>query len=483
MANYNVSVTQSIEAQPANISAGEVTTYTISNPLIGSSYFTLETARNSNGFYDSTSPKNTSGSFSLGTGITGLIQSDYIASAIVAPGGGILTFTPAVNITNTSLYLRGVGSNEGNVFPPVPPTPILPIPVFGTGFNNTVNIIKTQSDEKILIGGLFTVYNNVSSSRITKLNSDGSIDNTFTIGTGFDNSTTTIQIQSDGKTLVGGAFTSYNGTTSNRIIRLNSDGSNDNTFITGTGFGSTVNTIALQSDGKTLVGGLFTSYNGTTSNRIIRLNSDGSIDNTFSIGTGFNNPVNIIAIQSDGKILVGGLFTSYNGTTSNRIIRLNSDGSIDNTFITGTGFNNAIQIIQIQSDGKTLVGGAFTSYNGTTSNRIIRLNSDGSIDNTFSIGTGFNFNVNAIQIQSDGKILAGGTFGSYNGTTSNRIIRLNSDGSIDNTFITGTGFNNTVNTIQTRSDNKILIGGNFTTYNSLSSEKIILLDTNGTKIA
>jgi uncharacterized delta-60 repeat protein len=480
MANFNVSVTQSIEAQPVNIAAGESTTYVISNPLPASSYFVLETARNNDGFYDSTSPKNTSGSFTLGTGVTNLIQSDYIAGVIVQPGGGNLTFVPAVNITNSTLYLRGVGSNEGVVFPPVP---ILPTPVFGTGFNNTVNIIKTQSNEKILIGGLFTVYNNVSSSRITKLNFDGSIDNTFTIGTGFDNSTTTIQIQSDGKTLVGGAFTSYNGTTSNRIIRLNSDGSNDNTFITGTGFGSTVNTIALQSDGKTLVGGLFGSYNGTTISRIIRLNSDGSIDNTFITGTGFNLPVNVIAIQSDGKILVGGLFTSYNGTTSNRIIRLNSDGSIDNTFITGTGFNNTIQIIQIQSNGKILIGGAFTSYNGTTSNRIIRLNSDGSIDNTFSIGTGFNFNVNAIQIQSDGKILAGGTFGSYNGTTSNRIIRLNSDGSIDNTFITGTGFNNTVNTIQTRSDNKILIGGNFTTYNSLSSEEIILLDTNGTKIA
>ena len=110
MANYNVSVTQSIILQPANISAGEVTTYTISNPLIGSSYFTLETVSNSNGFYDSTSPKNTSGSFSLGTGLSGLVQSDYIASVVVASGGGTLTFTPAVNIIASTLNLRGVGS-------------------------------------------------------------------------------------------------------------------------------------------------------------------------------------------------------------------------------------------------------------------------------------------------------------------------------------------------------------------------------------
>ena len=110
MANYNVSVTQSIEAQPANIAAGESTTYIISNPLSASSYFTLETVRNADGFYDSNSPKNTSGSFSLGTGVTDLIQSDYIASVIVQPGWGNLTFVPATAITATTLLLRGVGS-------------------------------------------------------------------------------------------------------------------------------------------------------------------------------------------------------------------------------------------------------------------------------------------------------------------------------------------------------------------------------------
>jgi hypothetical protein len=110
MANYNVSITQSIEVQPANISASQETTFTIANPLSASSYFTLETARNNNGFYDSTSPKNTSGSFSLGTGLLNIIQSDYITSVVVAPGGGTLTFTPANDITGSTLYLRGVGS-------------------------------------------------------------------------------------------------------------------------------------------------------------------------------------------------------------------------------------------------------------------------------------------------------------------------------------------------------------------------------------
>jgi hypothetical protein len=135
MANFDVSVIQGIDAQPANISASQVTTYTISNPLIASSYFTLESARNTYGFYSEinllttqngqilqtqngldldanlfSTPANTSGSFTLGAGLSGLIQSDYIASVIVESGGGVLTFTPANDITGSNLYLRGVGS-------------------------------------------------------------------------------------------------------------------------------------------------------------------------------------------------------------------------------------------------------------------------------------------------------------------------------------------------------------------------------------
>ena len=110
MADYNVSVTQSRVEQPADITAGDSTNYIISNPLSGSSYFTLETVRNSDGFYDASSPKNTSGSFSLGSGLSSLVQSDYIASVVVAPGGGTLNFTPAITVVKETLDLRGTGA-------------------------------------------------------------------------------------------------------------------------------------------------------------------------------------------------------------------------------------------------------------------------------------------------------------------------------------------------------------------------------------
>jgi uncharacterized delta-60 repeat protein len=347
------------------------------------------------------------------------------------------------------------------------------------GFNSQVRSIAIQSDGKILVGGNFTTYNGTGSNYIIRLNSDGSVDNTFlSIDDGFDSRVFSISIQSDGKILIGGQFTTYNGTNSNYIIRLNSDGSVDNTFLSiDNGFDDVVSSIAIQSDGKILVGGYFTTYNGTNSNYIIRLNSNGS---SGFIG-GFDDIVTSIAIQSNGKILVGGKFSTYNGTNSNYIIRLNSDGSVDNTFLSiDNGFDSTVNSIAIQ-DGKILVGGGFNSYNGTNSNCIIRLNSDGSVDNTFlSIDDGFDSQVNTIAIQSDGKILVGGGFTSYNGTNSNYIIRLNSDGSVDNTFLSiDNGFDDYVNYITIQSNGKILVGGNFTTYNGTGSNRIIRLNSDG----
>jgi uncharacterized delta-60 repeat protein/prepilin-type N-terminal cleavage/methylation domain-containing protein len=152
-------------------------------------------------------------------------------------------------------------------------------------------------------------------------------------------------------------------------------GAKDPSFDTGIplGFNGIVRTLAVQSDGKILVGGSFISYQGVVANRIIRLNSNGSIDTDFNLGTGFNNTVITLAIQSDGKILVGGDFTSYQGVESNRIIRLNSNGSIDTGFNLGTGFNNPVQTLAIQSDGKILVGGWFTNYQDQPAGYLIRL--------------------------------------------------------------------------------------------------------------
>ena len=230
---------------------------------------------------------------------------------------------------------------------------------------------------------------------------------------GFNDVVNDIAIQPDGKSIYVGKFTKYQGRSCNRIVRLNTDGSIDSSFSIGTGFGSNTNTsvetVTLQPDGKVLVGGGFSSYQSISAPTLIRLNSDASIDNSFVFSSftavyGINN----ILVLPNGKIIV----LSYN---YNKIARLNSDGTLDNSFNIGTGFNNLPTKVVAQSDGKIIVVGSFTNFNGITRNRIIRLNEDGAIDNSFSIGLGFNYMVNDVVIQPDGKIVVCGNFSTYKG--------------------------------------------------------------------
>jgi len=340
------------------------------------------------------------------------------------------------------------------------------------GGNNEIRTIAKQADGKIIIGGSFISYNGIARNYIARLNSDGSLDATFNPGTGPNYNVYTTAIQTDGKIIIGGNFTSYNGTARNYIARLNADGSLDATFNPGTGANNVIWTTALQANGKIIIGGNFTSYNGTARNYIACLNADGSLDATFNPGTGASSYVNTTLLQPDGKIIIGGNFTSYNGTARNYIARLNADGSLDATFNPGIGANNFIFRTAVQADGKIIIGGNFTSYNGTARNYITRLNADGSLDATFNPGTGANNYVYTTALQADGKIIIGGDFTSYNGIARNRIARLNADGSLDATFNPGTGANQYVFTTALQSDGKIIIGGGFTTFNGTSTNHI-----------
>jgi uncharacterized delta-60 repeat protein len=252
-------------------------------------------------------------------------------------------------------------------------------------------------------------------------------------------SDTQVAVQSDGKILTAGAFTSIQGTARGRIARLNADGSLDTSFQNGlSGADRAVYCLAVQTNGQVLLGGDFSTLNGIARNRIGRLNSNGSLDTSFLNGlSGANDWVEILSVQADGKILVGGYFTSVNNTSRNFLARLNSDGTLDNTFMNGlSGANNAIFAIALQPDAKIIIGGAFTNFNGTAANYLSRLNPDGSLDGSFLSGlSGPDNVVNAIVIQPDNKIILGGAFANVNGTARNRLARLNPDGSLDTTFL------------------------------------------------
>lgn len=351
----------------------------------------------------------------------------------------------------------------------------------GTGFNGAPFSILKLDDGKYLVGGQHTTYNGVSQGRISRLNSDGTLDTTFNGGNAsFGNGYIRPMLKtSDGKYIVSGNSNLYNGSGIGYVIRLNADGSKDTTFNTSNCSFSSIGSMAIaeQTDGKLLFTGWFTSYCGTAFNSIVRLNADGTIDTSFNVGSGFNNVnVPVLVIQTDGKILVGGLFTSYNGTTANRIIRLNTDGTVDSSFNSGTGFNSNVHAIKVQSDGKIIIGGGFTSYNGTTANRIIRLNSDGSVDSTFNSGAGLDNQIypGGLAIDEFGRIVAGGYIARYNNINNqNMMTRINSDGSYDTSF--GLAFfNNAVKGIVTEGD-RITAVGDFTTYRGSSYSGIVRL--------
>lgn len=341
---------------------------------------------------------------------------------------------------------------------------------------NNINSIVLDSIGNIFVGGWFTEYNGISRELIFKLDSFGNLISAFNANLVLDQTEpmTSIVLDSSGNTYYGGYnmgnLTKINPTTGAQIQQI-------------TGVNSSItqaNIVLDEPNNKVYIAGWFTSIQSVAAQRIARLNlSTMTIDTTFNTTTGFVNTedVQMMVLQPDGKLIVGGRFTLYKGSSYNRIIRLNSNASIDTSFVVGTGFNGNINrnCIVLQPDGKIIVGGDFTSYSGVSSNRIIRLNSDGSIDSSFNIGTGLNQLVSAIVLQPDGKIIVGGSFTLYNGTQKDRIVRLLSDGTLDTSFnIGGLGFSNQVQSLCLQPDGKIICGLVLeTTFNNTNSVKEI----------
>jgi hypothetical protein len=299
-----------------------------------------------------------------------------------------------------------------------------------------------------------------------------------------------IAIQADGKILIGGTFTTWNGLARTRLVRLNTDGTEDtafySVFASGVGLNGAINDIKVQTDGSIILGGAFTSLNGVARNYLLRVDSTGFIDVVFSgnLGTGFNAQVRSIAIHpTTGDIFVVGEFTTRNALTRNRITKLNSAGVEDATFVTnmGTAFNLACYAVEYDSfTGDIYVGGDFTNYGVTTNkNKLVRLNTDGVLDTGF-FQSGVGLGVTAAQgvwaLKADGlgNVYAGGLFLTYSGSTGyDYLAKFQSNGSPDQTFqakLTGgtgapaTAINGHVRTIDT-DGNYIYVGGSFTTFN------------------
>lgn len=342
-----------------------------------------------------------------------------------------------------------------------------------TNADHEIRAAVVQSDKKIIVGGMFTRFGDGAHRSLARLNPDGTMDDSFTGTTGGD--VHAIALQPDGQIIIAGEFGKVNDSTRRRIARLNPDGSLDESFRATAGANRDIRTVLVQPDGKILLGGGFDISSGKKVNRIVRFNPDGTRDNTFDVGAGAPAIVWSLALQRDGKIVAGGDFTVFNNRSYCRIVRLNSNGSVDDSFEAGGGANGQVFAIAVQNDGKILVGGDFVRVNQVERNHIARLKADGSVDMSFDPGAGPNSGVRCLAIQPDGKILIGGIFTSVQGAPRSRIARLKADGTVDTDFDPGAGADEVVRWVGTEENGAILIAGGFTKCDGVERMRIARL--------
>ena len=337
----------------------------------------------------------------------------------------------------------------------------------GSGPNGSVVSVALCTNSQVLIGGTFTSVNGQSRNYVARLNSDGSLDNGFLTGQGPNTVVLAVEADPNGGVYIGGAFGSYNGIPTSHFAKLRDDGSLDLSWNVAPD--NEVNLIRRQMDGTFLVLGSFGHVNGVARKNIARLHSDGSFDGLFNPGAYVTDgTINAAAVQLDGSVIIAGSFTTNSPVSRQYIARVSDDGTLDPTFnagyIGGVGGGVSIYAIASQLDGKLIVGGTFSSINGYSRLGIARLNTNGAVDTTFVPGTAAGTSFFGVTLLPDGSVLTSGatrltTNGNYDATfapqpnTGLNAVAIQPDGRIlvagGFTFIAGTNINDIARLIGT----------------------------------
>ncbi len=321
--------------------------------------------------------------------------------------------------------------------------------------SSLVRAITVQTDGKVMIGGSFKSVGGQIREGVARLNSDGTLDVTFqnpAVFEGVNNfgDVFAIAVQPDGKVLIGGDFWMVNGQARQNVARLNSDGTLDTTFqnpeVVNREFFGSVFALTVQNDGKVVIGGRFTSVRGQARQSVARLNPDGTLDTTFLnpapvisyAGSVFPGVVYALTVQTDGRAVIGGVFNLVGGREQENLARLNPDGTPDTTFQNPAVGDGIVFAFAMQTDGKFVIAGDFTLVGGQERQKVARLNADGTFDTTFQnpevlFPRDFGGVVD-LAVQTDGKVVIGGDFASVGGQARKNIARLNPDGTLDTAF-------------------------------------------------
>ena len=349
---------------------------------------------------------------------------------------------------------------------------------FNPDANGTVWVVEQQRNGQVLLGGSFTTIGGSTRNRLARVNNDGSRSG-FNPDVGGGDTPTVLALheQPDGDILIGGLFTTVAGQPRSSIARVNSAGTLDPGFNPGTdgvvyAFASQLSADGLS--GSIYVGGAFDSVGGMSRHGVARLHANGSIDTSFDPPE-FNGLIYAVRMQLDGRVVVAGSFTTIDGAVvSPKVARLNADGSLDSTFVAPALSNGSIRDLVVQTDGKILIAGSFSSVGGQPRNRIARLHSDGQLDSGF-VPPAFNNSIIKIVLQADGRITVAGTFDNF--LFRSGMARLQANGSYD------TGFNQgvlgDVYAVAQQADGKYAIGGVFNQIGNYTRNNIARLDASG----
>lgn len=359
----------------------------------------------------------------------------------------------------------------------------------GPAPGQTVDSLAEVGDgtSDVWVAGEFASYGNRGANSIARISSSGS-PRSLAVHSGFNGSSLTACLpKSSGQVYFSGGFDEYDGYSTPGLVRLNADGSVDSTFATGTGLSGSANSILEDSQGRLAFLGPLVSYQGTSLGGIVRLLPTGEVDPSFSIQnfTGGNPLAGALAPDGSNRIYAGGSFSAYAGTSRTRIARILSDGTLDTGFA-GSGASANVRTIEpaLDGSGDVYLGGEFATYNGTASAKIVRANADGSKDTGFAEGSGFAggdvFSIRAIP-DGSGDIYVGGSFTTYQGNAAVRVVRLNPDGTMDGSFSSGAGPNNTVRFIALSEDgtSDVFLAGLFSSYQGQTYGGALRLNNDG----
>ncbi len=347
--------------------------------------------------------------------------------------------------------------------------------------STVVNKVIVQPDGKILVGGGFNNYAGTGKNNLVRLNNDGTVDATFNPGgSGPNFLVQDMDLMPDGRILIAGNFGTYNGIQNYFVARLFPNGALDPGFhVPPNSINNAVYAIALHRNNTVLVAGDFFICAGHSQPHITRFDSTGVVDTTFLVGTGFDGSVYDLLVLPDQRIVAGGSFYNYQGNWCGDLALLGSNGLHDASMDTDPGFvgtGSSIRALALQPDGKLLAAGNFGWHAGVPRTAIARLDMSGAYDASFISPLYPYAKVDAIAVQADGHILAGGEFTANMYTPAvpgpSCLIRMNADGSRDNSYDLGIGAGAEagdtyfVRSIAIQQDNNVLVGGRFTTFDT-----------------